>query len=319
MLAQILKEFPQDVRLVYRHLPLIGTPDKPFHDKAALSAQAAEAAGKQGKFWEMHDLLFARQGEWVSLTPDQFKPWLADRAAELDLDPARFSTDLTAKENVDQVQAAWDHGVSINLVSTPFMLVNGQIWPSSLPLNEGNIASIIKLDLLEKKQFSVCPPMKIDKSKQYLATLHTDKGDVQIELFPDKAPIAVNNFVFLARSGWYNGVTFHRVIPDFVAQGGDPSGTGFGGPGYSFINETSPDLKFDQPGRVAMANSGKDTNGSQFFITYAPASKLDGDFTIFGQVIQGMDVVSKLTPRDPSQNLALPPGDKINSIDIQEK
>jgi cyclophilin family peptidyl-prolyl cis-trans isomerase len=129
----------------------------------------------------------------------------------------------------------------------------------------------------------------------------------------------VNNFIFLARSGWFNNVTFHRVLPNFVAQTGDPSGTGMGGPGYAFVNEISPDLKYDKAGMVGMANSGPDTNGSQFFITYAPTPQLDGSYTIFGQVIQGMDVAKNLAARDPSQGLDLPPGDKILSVEIEEK
>ena len=139
-----------------------------------------------------------------------------------------------------------------------------------------------------------------------------------IQLFPDKAPLAVNSFVFLARQGWFEGVTFHRVIPGFVAQAGDPSGTGKGNPGYFFNNEIT-ELKFDKPGMVSMANSGPDTNGSQFFITFAPAPHLDGGYTIFGQVISGLDVAENLTPRDPSQGTTLTPGDKILSVDIEEK
>jgi cyclophilin family peptidyl-prolyl cis-trans isomerase len=128
----------------------------------------------------------------------------------------------------------------------------------------------------------------------------------------------VNNFVFLARNGWYDGVTFHRVIQDFVAQAGDPSGTGYGSPGYAFSNEIS-DLKFDKAGLVAMANAGPDSNGSQFFITFAPVPRLDGSYTIFGQVISGMEVVKKLSTRDPSGGLDLPPGDVITSVEIEEK
>ena len=160
--------------------------------------------------------------------------------------------------------------------------------------------------------------MSIDPAKQYIATLKTEKGDIVIELFPDKAPIAVNNFVFLARNGWFDGITFHRVLPGFVAQSGDPSGTGFGGPGYAFVNETS-ELKYDKPGMVGMANSGKDSNGSQFFITFAPAPQLDGGYTIFGQVVSGMDIATNLSPRDPANTLDLPPGDQILSVTIEER
>ena len=118
--------------------------------------------------------------------------------------------------------------------------------------------------------------MVIDSKKKYTATFKLDKGDSVIELFADKAPKTVNNFVFLARDGFYDGVTFHRVIADFMAQGGDPTGTGTGGPGYKFADEFHPDLKHSKPGTLSMANAGRNTNGSQFFITFAPTPWLDG-------------------------------------------
>lgn len=313
MLAQLQSEYPEDIRVVYRHFPL-----NSIHDKAALAAQASEAAGLQDQFWSMHDLLFERQAEWSALTVEQFEAWLVERAGELDLDDSQFEKDLTSTEIVDKVNATWERGQEIGLPGTPFLLINGQIWPNNLPMNATNIKSIIDLQRLEKRQFTSCPPMQIDPSKQYIATIQTEKGDIVIELLPDKAPLAVNNFVYLARNGWYDDITFHRVIPGFMAQTGDPSGTGYGGPGYAFINETS-DLKFDKEGLVAMANAGPDTNGSQFFITYGPATQLDGDYTIFGKVLSGMDVAKNITARDPSQPVELPPGDKISNVTIEEK
>jgi len=131
--------------------------------------------------------------------------------------------------------------------------------------------------------------------------------------------MAVNSFIYLAQQGWFDNVSWHRVLPNFVAQTGDPTGTGFGGPGYIFKNEVSDSLKFDRAGLVAMANSGADTNGSQFFVTYAEAPSLDGDYTIFGEVTSGMDVVQKLTPRDPSKGGELPVGDTILSITVEVK
>jgi cyclophilin family peptidyl-prolyl cis-trans isomerase len=226
---------------------------------------------------------------------------------------------MLSNPNVAKAQAAWDEGVRIGMPGTPFLLMNGQIWPSNLPMSYGNVKAIVDLELLEGRQFTACPPMTLDASKQYVVTLHTAKGDIVIEMFPEQAPLAVNNFVFLARSGWYDGVTFHRVLEGFVAQAGDPSGTGYGGPGYAFSNEVSPDLTFDKAGLVAMANSGPDSNGSQFFITYGPASQLNGGYTIFGQVIQGMDVALSLARRDPSNGFDLPPGDKILSVTVEEK
>ena len=168
------------------------------------------------------------------------------------------------------------------------------------------------------KQYKSAPAMTIDKSKQYFATVKMAKGgEYVIQLYADKAPITVNSFIFLARDGFYNSVTFHRVLEGFMAQGGDPTGSGMGGPGYQFVNEDS-DLIFDKAGVVAMANAGRDTNGSQFFITFGPQPRLNGGYTIFGQVISGMDVVNGITRRDPQQNPNFP-GDAIATITISEK
>ena len=142
-------------------------------------------------------------------------------------------------------------------------------------------------------------------------------GEFVIQLYPDKAPITVNSFVFLAREGYFDGITFHRVLKDFMAQGGDPTGTGGGGPGYEFVNEDS-DLTFDKAGVVAMANAGRDTNGSQFFITFGPQEYLNGGYTIFGQVTSGMEVVQNIRLRNPEENPSYP-GDAIESITITEK
>jgi len=159
------------------------------------------------------------------------------------------------------------------------------------------------------------PPMGIDTTKQYFATVKmATGGEFVIQLYPDKAPITVNSFVFLACKGYFNGVTFHRVLEGFMAQGGDPSGTGGGGPGYEFINEDS-DLTFDKDGVVAMANAGRDTNGSQFFITFGAQEFLNGGYTIFGQVVQGMDVVNGITRRDPQANPSFT-GDAMESVTI---
>ena len=166
------------------------------------------------------------------------------------------------------------------------------------------------------KTYSSPPAMSIDPKKRYTATFKTEKGDFEVELFADKAPKTVNNFVFLARDGFYDGVTFHRVIADFMAQGGDPTGTGTGGPGYKFADEFHPDLKHSKPGILSMANAGRNTNGSQFFITYAPTPWLDGKHAVFGHVVKGMDVLRSITMRDPST--ARTPGVVIKTIEIAE-
>ena len=168
------------------------------------------------------------------------------------------------------------------------------------------------------KKWTSPPPMAVVPSSQYFATVRMVKGgEFVIQLFPDKAPVTVNSFIFLAGQGFYNGTTFHRVLDGFMAQGGDPTGTGSGGPGYQFANENN-DLHFDKAGVVAMANAGPDTNGSQFFITFGPQPQLDGGYTIFGQVISGMDVVNGLRRRDPDQMPDFQ-GDAIQSVTISAK
>jgi len=186
-------------------------------------------------------------------------------------------------------------------------------WPKETPSKEqGSQPAPITA-----KQYDAAPPMTIDVTKQYFATFKMAQGgEFVVQLYPDKAPITVNSFVFLAREGYFDGVTFHRVLDGFMAQGGDPTGTGMGGPGYKFKNEDS-DLTFDKAGVVAMANAGRDTNGSQFFITFGPTPQLNGGYTIFGQVIEGMDVVNNITRRDPNQRPDFI-GDVIESITISE-
>ncbi len=140
--------------------------------------------------------------------------------------------------------------------------------------------------------------MQIDPAKKYTATIETNRGIIVVDLFAAQAPRTVNNFVALARDGYYDGVTFHRVIKDFMVQGGDPTGTGRGGPGYTFKDEFDPKLKHDKPGVLSMANAGANTNGSQFFITHVPTPWLDGKHSVFGQVAKGQDVVNKIEQGD---------------------
>ena len=163
----------------------------------------------------------------------------------------------------------------------------------------------------ESKTYSEPPSMIIDTSKKYTAFIETEKGNLVLELFAKDVPVTVNSFVFLASEGFYDGTTLHRVIPGFMVQGGDPTGTGMGNAGYKFDDEFTEHTHV--AGALSMANSGPDTNGSQFFITYTPQHGLDGKHTVFGRLIEGMDVLEKLTPRDPNQNPQFE-GDKIIRI-----
>ena len=149
------------------------------------------------------------------------------------------------------------------------------------------------------------PAQSEESMKDIRIIVKTDKGDIEGVLYPSKAPVTVANFLNLAKRGYYNGLKFHRVIPDFMIQGGDPTGTGSGGPGYRFEDECTPELKHDKPGIFSMANAGPGTNGSQFFITHVPTPWLDGKHTVFGSVTKGQDIVN-----------AVAAGDKIQSIEI---
>jgi peptidyl-prolyl cis-trans isomerase B (cyclophilin B) len=151
---------------------------------------------------------------------------------------------------------------------------------------------------MAEKQWNCAPEMKIDVKKIYRVTMETDKGEIELELYPQHAPKTVNNFVFLVQEGYYDGVTYHRVISDFVIQGGDPTGTGRGGPGYRFEDEFKGNPLKHETGSISMANSGPSTNGSQFFITHCPQPHLDGRHTVFGKVVKGQDVVDAIRQGD---------------------
>jgi cyclophilin family peptidyl-prolyl cis-trans isomerase len=168
----------------------------------------------------------------------------------------------------------------------------------------------------KQMQWSTPPAVGIDLKKSYTATIKTDKGDMVFKLFATKTPRTVNNFVFLARQGFYNGTIFHRVIENFMVQGGDPTGTGMGGPGYKFGDEFDPSLKHDKTGVLSMANAGPGTNGSQFFITHVATPRLNGKHTVFGELIKGEDVLMSIPVRDPGKRDAA--AVKINSLEISE-
>jgi cyclophilin family peptidyl-prolyl cis-trans isomerase/protein-disulfide isomerase len=493
-LEQILKDAPQDIKLVYHEFPLMQLTQsgQPFHDKAQLAAEAAEAAGAQGKFWEMHHLLFTNQTDWSGMAPADFPAQLDKYAAQIGLDLPRFKADIGSQGIAKRVQAAFDQAGKMQLQGTPTVFINDKPYQMALtpellrfaikltkegvfgqnpglmidpaspytatiattkgtvvlaldaakapqtvnsfvflarhgwydntpflvvtpkfviagdpgqtngfpgyttgaennavdqahagmvgmfPLDQqgqyfgslffiardvltsttglpffGQVVSgsdtlaalepkaspqVTTTDVIQSitiegpivtpkptavptpaKQWTAEPAMQIDANKSYTATLHTAKGDVVIQLLPKIAPHTVNSFVFLARQGFYDGVTFHRVLPGFMAQGGDPTGTGTGGPGYQFQDEITTTVTFDGAGVVAMANAGPNTNGSQFFITYAAQPSLNGHYSIFGKVVAGMDAVLALSPRDPGMNPTAPPGDAILSVTIEEK
>lgn len=167
-------------------------------------------------------------------------------------------------------------------------------------------------------QYPAPPEMQLDPDKTYKAAIVTEKGEIAVDLYADKVPQTVNNFVFLCREGFYDDTTFHRVIPNFMVQAGDPTGTGRGGPGYRFEDEFHPDLRHDSPGILSMANAGPNTNGSQFFVTHGPTPHLDNKHAVFGKVADqaSIDVLMSIRERDPGSDPN--PGDKIVTIRIEE-
>ena len=300
------------MKLVYRYMAFLG-------EESQWAAEAAECAGEQEKFWEYHDTLFTNQkGEnQGAFSKDNLKKF----AADLKLDTTKFNQCFDSGKYTDKIKKSNDDAAQLGVSSTPTVLVNGIFIPGQYL---GALDSLIPwLSWLgsNPKQYAA-PNQVIDPAKKYTATLKTDKGDITLELYADRTPTTVNDFVFLARDKFYDGVMFHRVLPDqggLTAQAGDPSGTGLGGPGFACNDEPDPTLTFDKEGVLAMANSGANTNGSQFFITLGPRPDLNGKHTIFGRVVSGMDVVKKLTPRDPQNDPNAPPGDVIKSVVIQEK
>jgi len=148
------------------------------------------------------------------------------------------------------------------------------------------------------KQYAAPPPMQVETDRTYHVTIETDRGNIELDLFPEYAPKTVNNFVFLAQDGFYDGVVFHRVINDFMIQGGDPTGSGRGGPGYRFEDEFKGNPLRHERGVISMANAGPGTNGSQFFITHGPQPHLDGRHTVFGKVTAGLEVVDAIEQGD---------------------
>ena len=308
-----------DVRLVYRHFPLIS-----IHDKAQITSEAAEAAGAQGKFWEMHDVLFEHQSEWAGLPADDLIDTLVTYAEEAGVeDIDQFRTDLEEGTYTDKIKAQYNESVEAGLTGTPSFVINGLNYPTQqLGLSFEAISLFVKMVQLKAQDnwyWYDQPDQVIDPDKEYIATIKTDKGDIVVELYADTAPTNVNSFAFLADQGFYRGVTFHRVLPGFMAQGGDPTGLGFGFPGYRCEDEVTTERSFDEAGMLALANSGANSNGAQFFITYDATPNLNEGFTILGKVVEGQDVVESITPRDPASNPIAPLGDKMIDIVIEEK
>ena len=278
-----------------------------------ISSEAAEAAGAQGKFWQMESLLFERQAEWSRVSESDAIGLFVGYAGELGLDEEAVSEALEKRTYRDVVQQSYDSAIELGLGGTPTLFINGQYYDG--PREDWVLVGLTKLYNYDGPQYAAPPPMVIDPTSSYFATIETSQGSFCVELYAEQTPNTVNNFVFLANEGLYDGIPFHRVLPGFVAQTGDPTGSGYGGPGYRFADEFVDELKHDGPGVLSMANGGPDTNGSQFFITYDAVPDLDGKHSVFGRVVEGMEVVESLMPRDPQRD-PYAPADMIVKVTV---
>lgn len=310
MLAQLEELHADELRVVFRHFPLLGV-----HDKASLAGQGAEAAGAQGAFWEMHDRLFERYEEWIELTPAAFQDWLIAQAEDLGLNSIQFGEDLESGRYDQTMSSAYQSGIASGLPGTPFIFVNGKWFRPDPSLF--NLEASIRLEVLATRQYTDFPLSDLEPDRVYLAHLVLESGDIVLQLYAESAPKAVSSFIFLSEEGWFDDNAFFSIQSGVLVESGDPTGTGFGGPGYHFEEEIDPSLSFDQAGMVALTSRGPGTNGSQFFINLAPLSELNGSRTIFGRVVEGLEILNVLSERDPSVDLLTPAEAVIQEVWIE--
>ena len=299
MLTELQAIHPEDLRVVFRPYPLW-----PLHDKALLAAQAAQAAGAQGEFWAMHDLLFARFDEWVNLTPEEFRLWINQAADALPIDSAAFKEAMSTGFFADSALSDFDAAFASGLTAVPTVFLNQELVAMQPTLN--NLEALIRLARAEAQGLPEGPPPPADPKQIYRLVLETTAGPIEIQLDSAAAPQAVGSLVYLAEQGWYDGTIFHRVIPGVLAETGDPTHTGLAGPAYRFADELDNGLSFGEVGMVAMQSEGPDSNGGSFFINLQPLPQLDGSRTILGRVVSGIELLQSLPARDPLTDLMTP-------------
>jgi len=305
ILGVFLEEHPE-AQLVYRHFPLS------FHELALLTAEASEAAGAQGKFWDMHDLLFAQVGEWEILSQEEARAKMSGYAEQLGLDVERFDQELDDGTYAEKVQSDYQQALTLGLPGTPTFIFDNVLFPSDIGLSYQGLEAF--LSILENQDdlfFDAPPEMAVNAETMYEATLKTTKGDIVVQLMPESAPTHVNSFVFLAEQKWYDGSDFFFVQDNFAAVTGDPSNSTIGYPGYYCQGEETG--VFDSAGLMGMLSNG------QFFITLGTdAAQLTGQFALVGQVTEGLEVLDALTRHSPSA-LSTSEADILETVDIVEK
>jgi cyclophilin family peptidyl-prolyl cis-trans isomerase len=300
---------PDKVRQVYRPFPLFQ-----LEDKTELAAQLVEAAGRQGKFWPMHDLLVDRFAEWKDLTPDAFLTWAVDQADHLQLDSRTLRQELADAKFSELISQRYSEAQESGIPGAPFVLLNGR--PFLLASDTTQLEAAVRLGILQTEQSETYPKVDIEPGTDYLAMLNTNLGEIQIQLFADTAPLAVNSFIHLADEGWYEGTGAYQVVPDQWVGLGDPTWTGLGDAGFHYPIETDPSRTFQRAGTVGVIPTGPDINGSRLFVGLVPLPEYDETHTVLGQVTQGLDILASLSARQPLVDLLTPPELTIRSIEI---
>jgi cyclophilin family peptidyl-prolyl cis-trans isomerase len=308
MLA-VYTRHPQSVREIYRPFPLSA-----LEDKADLTAATVEAAGRQGAFWPMHDLLIDQFAEWRNLAPDEYVSWAAQSAESLGLDGNAFRQTLKNPEVTGQVSQRYAEARASGIPGAPFVLLNGR--PFILATDEKQLEAAIRLGILQTGQTNIYPRVDLKPGVDYLANLNTTLGRIQLQLYGGTAPLAVNSFIHLAQSGWYTGTGAYQVVPGQWVGLGDPTWTGLGDVGYHYPLETDSSRHFDQPGMVGVIPAGPGLNGARLFVTLSPLPEYDETHTVLGRVTQGLDILTGLSGRSPLDDLLTPPGLTITSIEI---
>ncbi|MEA3310448.1 MAG: thioredoxin domain-containing protein [Chloroflexota bacterium] len=286
MLAQFLADYPT-AQLTYRHFPLS------FHEKAILTAEASEAAGAQGKFWEMHDAIFEQRADWQPLSLEEARVKMSAYAEELGLDMQKFESDMDSDAYLEAIEAESQESQELGLPGTPSLIFNGYLYPvEQLGLSLQGLEAFIDILSLADKQYAAAPEITLDSTESYAAMVSTTQGEIAFDLFPKSAPTSINSFIFLADEGWYENTDYFFVQDNFVALAGDPTNSGMGYPGYYCTGESQG--VFDRSGLVGMLPNG------QFFITLGTeASNLNGKFALIGQVTEGLEVLDKLARTQP--------------------
>lgn len=304
VLSQFLEE-NDNIRLIYRHFPLS------FHEKAMLTAEATEAAGAQGKFWDMHDLLFARADEWKALSQEEAREKMSEYAEELELDVEEFDSALDDDTYVPLIEEELAEAQELGLPGTPTFIFNNILYPTEqLGLSYQGLNSFLAFLESTEEQYEAPPELTLDTDQEYEAVVSTTQGDITFDLLVDAAPTLINNFRFLATEGWYDDSNFFFVQDNFVALTGDPTNTGIGFPGYYCTGETQN--AFDRTGLVGLL-----PNGQFFFTLGTDASNLSQQFALIGQVTDGEDVLASLTRVRPGDPTAEP--DSVEAVIVKEK